>query len=200
MKNFLSLLAIFLTLHSGAQIIKQGDTLNIEFKKLSKPYFFGAPALTGWIEGANMLFIGSKPNPNDCSFLFITLKDSTLIGVFKRGKPSEFMFDTEGNSVLSDTSDIFLLPLWTVKNRTRIDSTDKAVLNVLERLYETTMQADDGHPDEETLGRYRQFQSDTSLANRHIALLFDNYQTIISETRIAVESGLQPENCLRIQN
>jgi hypothetical protein len=76
MKKLLFLLVIFLTLRSTAQIIKQGDTLNIEFKKLSKSYFFNAPELTGWIEGANMLLIGSKPNPNDCDFLFIALKEN----------------------------------------------------------------------------------------------------------------------------
>jgi|SRR5665647_230912 len=49
-------------------------------------------------------------------------------------------------------------------------------------MYEKTLQANDLELDEKTMKEYQQYQTDTTLANRHIALLFDNYQTIITET------------------
>ncbi len=51
------------------------------------------------------------------------------------------------------------------------------------------MQADDGRIDEKTILKYRQFQTDTTLANRHVALLFDDYQTIVTA---AGERGAKP--------
>ena len=129
-----------------------------------------------------MLLIGDKPNPNDCDFVFIALHDTTLIGIFTTKKPNFFMFDTEGNSILSNTSELFYLPLWVVKNKTKIVSADKTILTVLNKMYEQLMQANDGQLDEKTIKKYQQFKTNATLANRHIALLFDTYQTIITET------------------
>ncbi len=182
MKHLLLLLTIFTTLYTNAQSLKQGDNLKTEFKKIAKPYYFAAPSFTGWIEGANMLLIGDKPNPNECDFVFIALQDTTLIGIFTTKSPNGFMFDTEGNSILSNTSEFFYLPAWTVKNKTKIVATDKTILTVLDKMYEQTMQANDGQLDEKIIRKFQQFQTDTTLANRHLALLFDNYQTIITET------------------
>jgi hypothetical protein len=172
----------FLALSATGQTFNKGDNLQTAFKKIEKPYFFKAPNFTPWSEGANLLLIGDKPNPNNSDYLFLALQDTTLIGVFKTKPPSFFLFDTEGNSVLSTSSDFFLLPLWTVKNNAKIISSDKTIVSVLDKLYDATMQADDGQPDEGTIRKYQQFQTDKTLANRHIALLFDNYQTIITET------------------
>jgi hypothetical protein len=182
MKYLITTLTIFTTFICNGQILKQGDNLKTEFKKIAKPYYFAAPSFTGWAEGANMLLIGDKPNPNDCDFVFIALHDTTLIGIFTTKAPNVIMFDTEGNSTLSNTSEFFYLPLWVVKNKTKIVATDKTILTILDKMYEQTMQANDGQLDEETIRKYQQFQTDTTLANRHIALLFDTYQTIITET------------------
>jgi hypothetical protein len=182
MKDLILTLTIFATFICNAQTIKQGDNLKTEFKKIAKPYYFPAPSFTGWTEGANMLLIGDKPNPNDCEFVFIALHDTTLIGVFTTKTPNTFLFDTEENSILSSPSEYFLLPLWIVKNKTKIASSDKTILSLLDKFYEITMQANEGQLDEKTIKEYQQFQTDTTLANRHIALLFDNYQTLITET------------------
>ena len=182
MKYLITTLTIFVAFICNGQILKQGDNLQTEFKKIAKPYYFAAPSFTGWTEGSKMLLMGDKQNPNDCDFVFIALHDTTLIGIFKTKEPSIFMFDTEGNSILSNTSEFFYLPTWTVKNKTKIIATDKTILTVLDKMYEQTLQANDGQLDEKTIRQYQQFQTDTILANRHIALLFDTYQTIISET------------------
>jgi len=182
MKYLITTLSILATFICNGQILKVGDNLKTEFKKIAKPYYFAAPGFTGWAEGANMLLIGDKPNPNDCDFVFIALQDTTLIGVFTTKAPNVFMFDTEGNSILSNTSEFFYLPLWTVKNKTKIVPSDKTILTLLDKMYEQTMQANYGLLDEKTVRKYQQFQTDTTLANRHIALLFDTYQTIITET------------------
>lgn len=162
--------------------IRQGDNLRTEFNKIAKPYYFAAPNFTAWTEGVNMLLIGDKPNPNDCDFVFIALHDTTLIGILTTKAPNVFMFDTEGNSILDKTSEFFLLPTWIVKNKTKIISTDKSILKLLDKMYEKTLQANDLELDEKTVKEYQQYQTDTTLANRHIALLLDNYQTIITET------------------
>ena len=181
-RTFAVLLVILLPVCLYAQTIQPGDNINTEFKKIGKPYYFEAPAFTSWAEGSHMFLIGAKPDPNECDFLFIALQDSTLIGVFKVAKPNSFMFDTAGNAILGNPSNFFLLPLWTVKNKTTITAADKTILTVLDKMYEQTMQANNGQLDEKTTRKYQQFISDTRLPNRHIALLFDNYQNIISET------------------
>ncbi len=182
MKKLLLLLAILGTIPTFAQKIKQGDNLKTEFEKMTNRFYFSAPKFTDWLEGANMLLISSKPNPNDCDFVFIALQDSTLIGVFTTKSPNVFMFDTENNSILNITSDLFLLPLWTVKNKAKITSSDKAIIELLDLMYEQTLQANDLNLEEKTIKQYEQYKTDTTLANRHIALLFDNYHTTITET------------------
>jgi len=182
MKYILSILTIILTLSSNAQTLKQGDNLKAEFKKISIPYYFEAPNFTGFAEGRGILLIGSKPNPNDCDFLFIALKDTTLIGIYKVAKPVSFIFDTEGNSILNTNSDFFVLPSWTVKNKTQVSASDKKIILLLDKLYEKTMQGNDNELDERTLTEYQSYKTNTTLANRHIALLFDTYQNIITET------------------
>lgn len=180
MKYFFLLLIMIITHSSDAITLKKGDNLRTEFKKIGSPYYFQAPSFTGFAEGRNMLLIGSKPNPNECDYLFIALKDTTLIGVFKVAEPVSFLFDTEGNAILNASSDFFLLPLWVVKNKTHVDSSDKKIFSLLDKLYEKTLQANDNEPDEETIREYQTYQTNTTLANRHIALLFDTYQNIIS--------------------
>jgi hypothetical protein len=163
MKYLISVLTILTSFICNAQTIKQGDNLRTEFKKITKPYYYTGANFTDWIEGANMLLIGDKPNPNDCDFVFIALHDTTLIGVFTTKAPNVFMFDTEGNSILNNTSEVFTLPEWTVKTKTKISSTDKTVYNVLDKLYDETMQADDGQPDEKTIRNYQQFKQTHSI-------------------------------------
>ncbi len=182
MKYLIATLTIFGAFICNGQVLKQGDNLKTEFNKIAKPYYFAAPSFTGWTEGANMLLIGDKSNPNDCDFVFIALHDTTLIGVFATKAPNVFMFDTEGNSILTGTSEYFLLPSWTVKKNTKVVSSDKAILSLLDKMYEKTLQANDLELDEKTKKEYQQYQTNITLANRHIALLFDNYQRIIAET------------------
>ncbi|MBK7740211.1 MAG: hypothetical protein IPI42_06515 [Saprospiraceae bacterium] len=79
----LRLLLIFLTVSicSNAQTFQEGTNLQAEYSKISQPYFFEAPCYTSWIEGANLLLIGDRPDQNDCDFVFLALHDTTLIGV-----------------------------------------------------------------------------------------------------------------------
>lgn len=168
-------------LSSYAQTVKLGDNIKTEFSKISSPYYFEAPNFTSWIEGEKMFMICEKQNPNDCDFIFLALNDTTLIGVYKTKEPHEFMFDTDGNSILDNSSEFFLLPLWVVKKNTQIDSYDKTVLSLLDKLYEKTLQANEIELDETIILEFMQYRSNTRLANRHIALLFDNYQSIITE-------------------
>ena len=181
MKYLIALMTIFSSVICDAQIIKQGDNLKTEFKKIKTYYYYPSPVFTSWTEGANMLLIGEKPNPSDCDFVFIALQDTTLVGVFKIKAPNSFMLDLNGNSILSSPCEFFLLPEWTVKNKTKIISSDKAVFSLLDKMYEKTLQSDEMELDEKTMKAYYQYQTDTTLANRHIALLFDNYQNIIAE-------------------
>lgn len=210
MKSIFLLLTVILTLSSSEQTLKEGDNLKTEFKKINNLYFFKAPNFTGFAEGRNMFLIGSKPNPNECDFLFIALNDTTLIGVYKASEPVSFLFDTEGNSILNTTSDFFVLPLWTVKNKTQVSESDKKIISLLDNLYEKTMQANDNELDEKTFNEYQAYQTNTTLANRHIALLFDTYQNIVAETAakgkqapaeicIPVMKSLS-EECLKLYN
>ena len=182
MKYLFLLFALILSAALNAQSIKKGDNVKEEFNKIMQPYYFHAPSFTGFAEGSNMILIGSKPNPKDCDFLFIGLEDTTLIGVFKVSEPNSFFFDTEGNSTLNLSSDFFILPLWTVKNKAKISASDNKIIVLLDKLYEKTMQGNDDDLDEKTWNEYYSFQSNTTLANRHIALLFDTYQNIMTET------------------
>ncbi len=199
MKQLLYFLATVATLNVSAQTIQQGDNLRIEFSKIDKHYFFKAPAFTNWTEGADMLLIGAKPKAVDCDFLFIALKDTTLIGVLIMSRPNVFMFDAKGNSILGDSSEFFILPMWCVKNKTKIIPTDKTVAFMLDKMYDQTMQADNGQLEENVANKYRQFQTDTNLANRQIVLLFDSYQNIVTETS---GKGLRlPANiCISLMN
>lgn len=182
MRYIFLVLALYLTASCNAQTNKGIENLKNEFQKIIKPYFFEAPNFTGWVEGSTILLIGEKQNALENKFLFIALKDTTLIGIYNVAEPVSFNFDTEGNSTLSRSSDFFMLPLWVVKNKTKILAKDKKIIFLLDNLYEKTMQANDNELDEKTLKEYQSYQTDTSLANRHIALLFDSYQTIITET------------------
>lgn len=182
MKYLITILTVFAISLCNAQTIKPGDNLKTEFKKLITAHYLPASGFTAWTEGAKMLLIGDKPDPNDCEFVFMALKDTTLVGIFKSTEPVSFMFDTSGTSILSKPTKFFLLPLWTVKNKTKIVSSDKTVLSLLDKMYEKTLQADELELDEKTMNEYVRYQVDTSLPNRHIVLLFDNYQTIITET------------------
>ena len=199
MKYLFTLVTVLCSLCSIGQTIKQGDNLKTEYKKISKPYFFNGPNFTPWIEGAGILLIGEKPKATDCNFLFLALKDTTLIGVFKMSNPPAFIFDTEGNSTISSVSQTFLLPSWVVKRKTKINGSDKTVLTLLDKLYEKTLQANELELDEKTMQDYQRYQEDTTLANRHIVLLFDNYQTIITET---AEKGQKPpaDVCVPLMN
>lgn len=173
---------ILATLSAGAQNLKQGGSLKAEFEKINNPYFFKAPEFSGWVESRNLILIVDKPNTNDCDFVFLAEQDTTLVGVFTTKEPKRFLLDMEGNSTLSVTSNYFLLPMWTVKRNAKVISSDTTILLLLDKIYEKTLQANQLELDEKTIKEYGEYKSNTTLANRHIALLFDNYQTIINET------------------
>jgi len=178
------LFAFFVTLvavHCNGQTIGQGDNLQVEFKKAANHYFFKAPNFTSWWEGQGMLLIGAKSKAADCEYLFMALRDTTLIGVFVVKERNYFMFDTSGNSILSAPSNFFLLPVWAVKRWSKIDASDKTIVSILDRLYEATLQSEELQTDQEAFQKYEQFKTDTTLANRHIAFLFDEYQNIVNE-------------------
>lgn len=181
-KHFTTLLLIASFFNLSAQTLKEGDNLVTEFKKIITPYFFKAPNFTNWAEATNMFFIGDKPILNDCDFVFLALSDTTLIGVFNTKTSNEFMFDMAGNSILSHPVEYFLLPSWTVKKKIQTNSSDRKILSLLDKMYEQTLQANEIELEEATVLQYQDYQTNTKLANRHIAILFDNYQTIISHS------------------
>lgn len=182
MKNVFYVLVIFASIGSQAQSLKTGDNIKKEFKKSDKLYYFSAPTFTEWTEASNMIIISSQPNMAEADFVFLALKDTTLIGAFKTSEPYYFLLDTEGNSILGEKSETFLLPAWTVKNKTKINKKDKSIVTILDKIYQKTLQADDLELDEKTMNEYLRYFKDTSLPNRHIALMFENYQTIINES------------------
>ncbi len=47
MKYLITTLTIFATFICNGQILKQGDNLKTEFKKIAKLYYFTAPSFTG---------------------------------------------------------------------------------------------------------------------------------------------------------
>lgn len=194
MKYLFPLLFIASTFASFSQTIKEGDNLQVEFDKITTPFYFDAPHFTSWEEGTNMLLIGGQPNPNDCDVLFIALEDTTLIGIYNSNEAT-FMFDIEGTSLLSKTTPYFLLPLWTVKTNATIDSDDKRILSILNELYEKTLQANDFELDASMIKAYHEYQKNTELPNRHIALLFDNYQTIVTQAAAGGEQA-PPDICI----
>ena len=165
-----------------AQEIKIGDNLHTEFNKIKTRFYFDAPQFSNWTEASNMIMIGSKPRPMDCNIIFLALKDSTLIGVFGTKEPNTFLFDINGNSILELKSEFFILPAWVIKNKKNINSNDKKIFSLFDKFYLKTMQADDLELDKKTIEEYQNYQTDIKLSNRHLALLFDSYQTIITET------------------
>ncbi|WP_222166656.1 tetratricopeptide repeat protein [Edaphocola aurantiacus] len=198
MKTFLLLLSCFWTSYLFGQSIKIGDNLQQEFDKIDTPYFFDAPSFTDWAEGSGMMMIASKPNPNECEYVFLALKDTTLIGAYI-DRQLKILLDTEGNSVLSVASDFMIIPEWAVKRHAKIDATDKTIYTIFDNMYAQALQADSGDVSEETLLAYAKFASDTTLANRHIALLYENYRTIMSGTALK-DVQPPPEICIPIIN
>lgn len=195
MKPLFYLLLPLLSFTAAAQNLNLGDSLRPVYKNINNPYFVKSPKVTTWAEGSDLLMIGDRSSDQ----LFLALSDTTLIGVLNRTEPTSFLFDTDGTSVLSQKTDIFLLPMWVVKNRTKISVSDTTILSVLNETYQVVLQADDLHPHEETIRKLKQFETDTTLANRHIALLFDNYQTIITETAIKGQSP-PGDICVQLMN
>lgn len=198
MKTFLLLLNCLWTSLLFGQSIKIGDNMKQEFNKIETLYFFEAPAFTNWAEGEGMMMIASKPDPNDCYYVFLTLKDTTLIGVYI-DSTSKILLDTEGHSVLTVASDFVLIPDWALKRHAKIDATDKTIYRILDSMYMQALQADSGDVKEETRLAYSNFATDTTMANRHIAILFENYRTVMSATALN-DVQPPPELCIPIIN
>jgi hypothetical protein len=198
MKTFLLLLSCFWTSSLFGQSIKIGDNLQQEFDKIDTPYFFDAPSFTDWAEGSGMMMIASKPDPNECGYVFLALKDTTLIGAYIDSQ-LKILLDTEGNSILSVASDFLIIPEWAIKRHAKIEATDKTIYTILDNMYAQALQADSGDVSEETMLAYSKFASDTTLANRHIALLYENYRTIMSGTALK-DVQPPPEICIPIIN
>lgn len=197
MKYVIFFVIIFAFNRASTQTIQVGDNIQVEYKKITNPYFFAAPRLTKWTEGANMILICAKPNPLDCDFVFLALNDTTIIGGYKAGTQPVFLFDNDGDFKLDMESDEFYLPYWVIKRKAKINSSDKKVLILLNKMYDETLQADNGHSDESTFMEYEQYKTDTTLANRHIAFLFDRYQTSITNS-VAKKQSPPPSICIPI--
>ncbi|MBK7739615.1 MAG: hypothetical protein IPI42_03370 [Saprospiraceae bacterium] len=107
----------------------------------------------------------------------------------------------EGTNLQAEYSKIsqpyFFVPLWTVMKNIHIDSSDMKVLKVLDKFYEMTLQDNYLDLNAATLKEFNKYQTNTSLANRHIVLLFYNYLSFIGQ---AAEGGEQPppDICLQL--
>ncbi len=183
MKYLLTIATIFTVTISLAQSVKEGDNLKEIYKKIANPNFKAAPKVTYWKEGEGIFFIGAEP------FVLIALKDTTLIGLFTRESPSGFLFDTIGNSTLSLSSHVFTFPYWIIKRNAKVSSSDETILKLMEELYSTTLQANDGQPTMEIAQRLNEYRTDTNLYNRHIAFLLDSYQQLILNS---ASNGIKP--------
>ena len=210
LRIFLVTVALFAALCVDAQPINKGENVYDAYRKIEHPYFFKMPPATGWAEGADMLFIGRNANPNTDDFLFLALKDTTIIGVYKKTDPLEFLLVGKHDSILDNSSQYFFLPLWVVDLHSKIAPNDSAVLHLLNKAYQSVLQADDGRLDDATVSAFQHYKTDTTLANRQIILLYDNYQLIVSTS---AADGKRPQadicipmmhqlsgECLRVYN
>jgi len=194
-KKILTLLSFLLACNVQAQTLQQGDRLQPVFTAMPQHYYFKAPSFTEWIEGKNMIMVCDNPKPTESKLLFLALGDSTLVGAYSSKAPVSFLLDASGDGILAAPTQYFLLPEWVVKSSGRSDASDKKIIALLDKLYEKTLQANDLQLDQKTMNEYQRYKTDTTLANRHIALLFDNYQTIINNTASEGKNA-PPEICL----
>lgn len=65
----------------------------------------------------------------------------------------------------------------------QIDSSDKSVLQLLEKLYNENLQTNKGLS-KETLDEYQRYSESETLKNKSILFLFNKYQNYISETAV----------------
>lgn len=199
MRYWLLHILILFSIRANAQKLKPGDNIVLEYKKMSQPHFSDGPKMTEWVEANGLLFIGSKLNLSECDFVFIALPDTTIIGGLNLMPKPVFVFDMDGDSKLDVTTDFFLLPGWAVKRKMRAQPSDKSVLVLLDKVYNQTLQADEGGMDEKTRIGYQQYMTDTTLPNRYIMYLFDCYQTIVNDTHSANKPP-SSDICIRIMH
>lgn len=160
-----------------AQPIGPGTNVRTEYKRLSPKYYVEAPPLSPWAEGQNMLMICDKSFPLDCDVVFLALHDTSLVGVYIPAD-TMFLFDNEGNGTLGLRTEPFLLPMWAIKRHSVVNPKDTGALAVLNHMYDNVLQSNEAHVDKELSEIYDLNKSDVTIPNRHIILLFDNYQAL----------------------
>ncbi len=181
MKYILLLIMIFAITSSFSQEISLGDNLYAELNKIAEPNYFETIISTGWIEDEGSFYIGDKPIFGNCNVVFMALKDSTLFGVYVKTPEADFMFDSQGDSILDVSPGYFMYPMWVIKENTKISPDDMKIIEVLNYIYEKTLQLDDFDERVNPYENFVKYRTDTTLANRHIAYLFENSLIVSTE-------------------
>lgn len=88
------------------------------------------------------------------------------------------------NSFAQDRYETINIALQLVKSKTKIDGKDKRLLNLLENMYNETLQANEGQLSEATINMYKTFAEDPNLPNSHLFYLFNLYQEEIQNPEV----------------
>ncbi|HXF49369.1 MAG TPA: hypothetical protein VNL73_08105 [Verrucomicrobiae bacterium] len=175
------------------QAPKKGDNLYKFVRAADSIAVWYNAKVSDWIEGKGIIL---KHNPD--MELMATLKEEFYMAHSVAGEPGEYLIDTDGDSILDTQSEVLWLPFWVVKRNSSISASDKSIIVLFDRMYDMGLQSDDGGPlDTNLVHKLRQYRTDFSLPNRHIAYLFDSYDQII---HLLNEEGkkLPSELCIRI--
>ncbi|GAA4462780.1 hypothetical protein GCM10023093_09990 [Nemorincola caseinilytica] len=173
----IAILMMALAIPAAKAQVATGGNIKEVYKKLSPRYYIQAPPLSPWAEGQNMLFVCDKPFPLDCDVVFLALHDTSLVGAYLPAD-TVFLFDNDGDGKLGMPIEPFLLPVWAIKRHTVVRPRDTAVLAVLDRMYNNVLQGNETRVDEQLSDQYERYKVDMTMPNRHIILLFDNYQAL----------------------
>lgn len=163
----------------NAQTPQRGDNIYNVFSKFDSTHLRTAFKVSNWVEGKIVFAQASGWENSDPEFLFLRSQKLDFFAVQHIKQPEYFLIDTDGDSVLDTQSNDLWLPFWVVKKNSIISKKDKSIIKLLDKTYELTLQADDGAMDESLARKYEQYRTDSSLANRHIAYLFDSYQVLL---------------------
>lgn len=171
-----------LLLATSAHAQRPGENIYETMTRLNRQRTTEAPPLTDWVDGQQLTFIYDKPNPLQSQAIYLALPDKSLIGTYLPAD-TVYLFNLAGDSSLSYATQVFLLPAWVVKRHTIADSNDRAILSLLDAMYQKLLQSNDVQNSDSLAEAFERYKTDTTLRNRHIAVLFYNYQLLIRKTR-----------------
>lgn len=69
-----------------------------------------------------------------------------------------------------------------VKAASIVDKNDKAILKLLNKMHDESLQADEGNLSQQTMAEYQSYKTNKQLKNQHVFYLFDAYQNEVTRT------------------